>query len=334
MSTVKGGNFLALIWNFYYIDDCSLKSSIVQNNHFPKSEGCAMLRGKRLDRTLLSGTVLLLIVFLAGCAAKKPLWGDLKSGLLLRYQASADKALRYRTASNAKQVMKFNDQPMETQIRSGLVFSALPKAAGQGLLSVQIGLDSAGTSITSAMGDMAPDFGPILGKGFTMTLSELGKELDLAGASALKYDLGPMGQRDLKSEFQNLFEDLPAAPVKAGQSWTTHDTTLVDQGGMNVKVITENLNTFEGLETVGGLECVRVRVESKGGMDGSGEQMGAQIAMTGKIDSKGVWFFAYKKGVLVRSIGDTRNESTITVSGQQNMTMPMSMTVHVERNLL
>ncbi len=47
--------------------------------------------------------------------------------------------------------------------------------------------------------------GSIVGKGFDMTFSNLGKEIDVSEAGTLKYDLGQAGERTLESEFAGVF---------------------------------------------------------------------------------------------------------------------------------
>jgi hypothetical protein len=264
-------------------------------------------------------------LFFAGCAGPKPFWGDPSNGLILKYRAP-ETAIRYESSAKTQQNMTFGEQPFQIDTDSRSVVSVKPAAGSP--ISLQITVDSSSVNMRSPMGDMSPDLSGLTAKPFGMTLTELGKETLGPEAALIQVDLGQMGgKRGIQSEFADFFENLPAGPVRIGESWNSTDTLRVEQGGMNIVMVTESKNTLTGLEKVRGLECARITVESKGKMSGSGEQMGAQITMNGDIQSKGSWAFAYKKGLLAESSSETLTESTVNMSGPEDMTMPVKTTV-------
>ncbi|MBN2200841.1 hypothetical protein JW777_02690 [bacterium] len=266
-----------------------------------------------------------LSLLLAGCAGQKTFWGDPSSGLILRYR-TPENALRYDVSAKMRQNMTFGEQPFQVDSDSRSVVSMKP--ADGSPVSLQITVDSTAMKTASPMGDMSPDLSGLTGKPFGMTLSERGKETLAPEAASIQVDLGQMGgKRGVQADFTDFFENLPADPVRVGESWNSIDTVTVEQGGMNIVMVIESRSTLTGLEKVRGLECARIAVESKGKMSGSGEQMGASLAMTGDIQSKGNWAFAYKKGLMTESSAETTTESTIEISGPEDMTMPMKMSV-------
>jgi hypothetical protein len=82
------------------------------------------------------------------------------------------------------------------------------------------------------------------------------------------------------------------------------------------------------------LECAKVTAAVKGTLSGTGQQGGADLSFTGDIEASDTWYFAYKEGILVKTTSDGSTKSTITVSGPQNMTIPMTMTMKMATMLV
>ena len=82
------------------------------------------------------------------------------------------------------------------------------------------------------------------------------------------------------------------------------------------------------------MECIKVTAKSTGIMDGEGERGGAEMIFEGDIKSADIWYFAYKKGVFVKSISEGETDATISISGPQNMTIPMTMETRFETKLI
>lgn len=151
-------------------------------------------------------------------------------------------------------------------------------------------------------GSMAANTGSIPGKGFDMTLSPMGKELDLSGATALTYQTAPGATASVKPMFDMRFPDLPSQPVKIGDTWPSTDDVTSNDNNVSVHFVLEILNTLEGLETVDGLECVKITRKLSGTLDGEGTDPGlGAFTLDGKIKGTSTWYFAHKEGVLAGS---------------------------------
>ncbi len=274
------------------------------------------------------------ILMLIGCAVQKNIWGDPKSGLILQYRLAENQAASYRLSNNITQNMDVMGQSINTQMSTNLVFKMTPVGLEKNNLNFRISIDSLKMNMGGPMGDMSPDVSSIVGEGFDMKLAPSGKELDLSGADALKYSLGPGGERSISSEFKTLFPDLPGKPVKIGDSWTTYDTLQIKDDNTDMKLFFENLNTLQGFAPVNGMECVKIVAAVKGSMGGSGYQNGADMKFSGEIKATDTWFFAYKKGIFVKSASDGTINSNIAVSGPQDMNIPMKMQTKLNVDLL
>lgn len=294
-----------------------------------------MFRNPVLKTCLVFIPIVIVIGLLAGCAAKtaNP-WGDPKTGLILQYRMAEDQVLKYQTSAEQTQIMEIMGQSMETQSSSESGFSVKSKGLQEGNLLLGVTIDSMSINISSPQGEISPDVNTVLGKSFDMTLSSLGKELDVSGAESIKYDMGVAGTRSIGSSFQAVFPDLAGKPVKIGDTWMSTDTITEKTDELEVQINFESVNTLEGFETVDGLECVKVTADFTGTVQGEGEQMGLQLDIEGEVQGKGTWYFAYKEGIFVKDTTSFSSDSIITTSGAQAMTIPVNQETKMETKLV
>lgn len=293
-----------------------------------------MITKTNLKSYLSVALVILLIALITACAARRPFWGDVKKGLILQYRMPQDQALKYQFTSNMTQNLEVMGQSMKNIVNLDMLFSTKSKGMEESNQLLLMTIDSAKTNMQSPQGNFSPDMRSVFGKSFNMTLSLLGKELKMSGADTIKYNMGPGGERTLSSNFQTIFPDLAGKPVKIGDSWTTNDTINVNEGGMEMRMTFVSVNTLQGFETVDGHECVKVTAQSTGKLGGEGEQMGANLYFEGDIETKDVWYFAYKEGIFVKSISEGMTEGNVAVTGAQKMTIPMTMETKFETKLI
>ncbi len=288
-----------------------------------------------LKRCLVFIPLVIVIGILAGCAAKTAdPWGDPKTGLILQYRMAENQVLKYQALAEQTQNMEIMGQSIDTQSSSESGFTIKSKGFQEGNLILGVTVDSMSMKISSPQGELSPDVSTVLGKSFEMTLSPLGKELDVSGAASIKYDMGAAGTRSMESNFQAAFPDLAGKPVKIGDTWTSTDTITEKTDELEVRINFESVNTLEGFEIVDGLECIKVTTDVIGTVQGKGEQMGMQLAIEGEVQGKGTWYFAYKEGIFVKDTVNFTSDSTITTSGAQALTIPVNQETRMETKLV
>lgn len=261
---------------------------------------------------------------LAGCAAKKWVVVEEPTGLVLEYRMVEGDVLRYETTQHSDQAMEPMGMVMETTAQKSYKFSVAPKGRDGDTYDLDITIDSMDAGVTSAQGEFSADVDSVIGKTFRMTLSRLGKELDVSDAEPIRYGIGPQGMQSIMSDFMALFPDLPGMPVNIGDSWTSQDSLTIAQNGMDVTIKTESVNTLAGVETFAGLACAKVASEVSGIVRGVGERQGAHIDFDGTITGTETWYFAHEVGLFVEISSDIFTKSTIAVSGPQEMSFPMT----------
>jgi len=158
------------------------------------------------------------------------------------------------------------------------------------------------------------------GKTFDMALSPLGTEVDVSGAEAITYKFATVA-RNVASIFKLFFPDLPGTPLKIGDSWPSSGVTEVKVGTLTMRLDIQNVNTFEGIERVDGMECAHISSRITGSISGSGSPMGKDITFSGTHKGTDLWFFAIKEGIYVQSTSELTTKIFINV-GSEGMTIP------------
>ena len=272
-------------------------------------------------------TLTLFCTLWMSCASKKPRWGDAETGFILRYRMDTDRVYTYRTNDVENTFMEMMGQPMETETHTTMTYSI--KATGyddNDNVLTDITVDSLSWIVHSARGDRVIDTQALSGKQFGLSLSTIGEELEYTGIDTLpKIDLGMMGgKQSIKMLFRSVLPDLPPNPTKIGDSWTSEQDYTENQVNMDITVTIESENTLEGYETVDGIECVRIKIESVAAIDGKGDRGGTEMTLEGDTETSTTWYFDYKKGTFIKATSEGLMEGTVAISGQTSMSIPMS----------
>jgi hypothetical protein len=276
-----------------------------------------MFSTRRAIRT--GGLVVLALFFaVAGLSARQ----DPGAAVTLAYQFPEGKTLSYRVASGEKQLMQVGGQDVNTDTQSTLEFTVKPKSVKDGTFGITVTVDGMSIKLVGPQGDQSPTLTDIPGKSFDMSVTRLGKESDVSGASAITYVMGT-ATRDLSSSFQAFFPDLPDRAVKPGDTWPSQDSVTQKSSSGDIFINTKNANTVDGFETVDGVECVRVKTATTGTLKGNLEEGGASLALDGTVTSTATWYFAVKQGFLVKSDSKGSFVGTVTVA-QANMTISVT----------
>jgi hypothetical protein len=161
-----------------------------------------------------------------------------------------------------------------------------------------------------------------------MVLSSLGSEVDVSGAESITYEF-MTETRNVASGFRSFFPDLPGKAIEVGDSWPSSNVINESTAAGNVRMDLQYINTLNGFETVDGMKCARITSKITGKISGSGFDW----VLEGTYKGTDVWNFAPKEGIYVQSTSDSVSEMTISVSGEQAMTIPGTTTQRSEIRL-
>lgn len=284
-------------------------------------------------------------LLLFGCAGKEiPMWGNEEVGFNLQYRLDDGQKLNYETSSKTNSDFNLMGNSTITDEEAFILSSVVgTQADSPDHLSCQVTVDDMKLKeIQTAMGESGEierDLSKVIGKSFNLTFSPQGREIDYAGIEKMTIDMGSMGggEQNVRSRFRNILPDLPNTPVKIGETWTSvvEDMEPSGMGDVGMKYVTKTTSKIEGFETVDGYECLRISSQTTGTIGAEGEMMGAPMTIKGDIAGKGTWYFAYKEGLLVKSImpGSKLNIDIQIGAGDQGLKIKLDIKSEGETKL-
>lgn len=120
---------------------------------------------------------------------------------------------------------------------------------------------------------------------------------------------------------------LPSNEIKIGDKWhnTSVDSTQISENNpVNTNSTTEMDYTFAGKESKDGVEYLRLNYSGTITINGKGNTHGMDLFMEGTGKSEGFAYYNPQVSLIVYSEDTTEMDMSIALSGQQNMTMPMT----------
>jgi len=274
----------------------------------------------------------LIVLLFSGCAAKVPIWGNEKVGFDLQYQLDNNQKLNYEISTKSNEEYEIMNQKQASDNDISIAFTLVGSQMDKpdqlvGRVTVD---DMKMKTIQTAMGEtgeLERDLSKVIGKSFSLSFSPQGKEIDYTGIENLTIDMGPMagGEQSIRERFTNILPDLSNNPVKIGETWTSvFDETTPSMGGTSsIKINTTS--KIDGYDTVNGYECLRINSQASGTLDVSGKMMNWPYTVKGDIAGESTWYFAYKKGLLVKSSSDSSIKAKLAIFGEQGPSGPLNI---------
>lgn len=130
-----------------------------------------------------------------------------------------------------------------------------------------------------------------------------------------------------------LFE-LPKTPVAIGETWTDSRTDTTDMGSGQMITITKTDYTLVGKEEVNGHQCLRFDYKGSSETTGKMTQMGMEMFLEGTGEPHGSAWFDTELGLVIKVQSVMSNEMTMAMTGQNQMTMPMTQNVTTTQTLV
>lgn len=157
-----------------------------------------------------------------------------------------------------------------------------------------------------------------------VVLSELGKEL-----SSVNLDTSKAAMMGSMKQFSK-FVILPGKSVKVGEKWQDKTVDSSAASGQNPFAMHNTIDseyTFIGKESKDGKDYSKIGYTSTMAINGKGMQMGMEMFLEGTGKIEGFFYFDPKSSMVVYNESNTEMDMTMAVSGQQNMTIPMTQSM-------
>ncbi len=133
---------------------------------------------------------------------------------------------------------------------------------------------------------------------------------------------------------QELLPNLPTAKLKMNEPVTFEDVDSTRSFGGQIISKTSSEYTLVGKESRSGYDCLKIAYVGILTLEGEGSRMGMNFFMEGDGDLEGTLYFAPDEGLLVDSEGVADMEMTVAITGQQNMTIPITQTLKTRLKLV
>ena len=273
-------------------------------------------------RFVTFGAMLVSLAF-TGCAAKMAAWGDPQTGFLLQYKIVKDQELNYKRNTESTQSMEMMGQSMKTTSSTGSDY--IIRGAGadsQNNIITRIAVNDLSISVNSPQGVISPDTSGLKGKDFGIIFTPKGKEsafTDIDDLPKISMGLPNAPEQGVKNYFSGLLPELPPDNMKIGDTWTVPIENSRKQGPIELAIKGEKTSILDGLETIAGMECIRIKSETKSAVQGSGNMMGQDIKIKGDKNEITTWYFAYKKGIFVRMTVEEDSSMKINLGAMGEM---------------
>lgn len=224
---------------------------------------------------------------------------------------------------NITQSMGGQEMKMQIDMNSGNEF-VVEDVIKDGNATMLVSLKSASVHSAGMGRDTTMKFNDLKEKS-RMVFSTDGKSV-----SSTKIDstdiAGMMGTLD---QFAKL-PYLPGKSVKVGEKWqdkTVENRKASGSNPFDAEINSDTEYTLVGKETVQGKECYKISFKGTLTINGKGNQMGMDMFLEGTGVSEGFNYFDPKTSMVVYTEGNTEMDMNIAISGQQNMTIPMTQSM-------
>ena len=270
------------------------------------------------------------VVFCAGAFALQPALAQ--DHYTLEYRFVQGMTYLFADSISIKTSQEVMGQEMKSTSSVFAATRVVPsEVRSDGMTVLVISPDNMKFSLKSMQLDTTIDLQEMIGKRTRLTISKLGDftRRDVIDTVRLAGLAASAGQRDLIR-----FHTYPAKPVKVGEKWssTRPDTTEVSGSKIAIKTVFEY--TLIANEQHRGIECLKISYAGTISFTGKGSAMGGTFYIEGTGKAAGTFFVDPANGLPVSEDSTTDTESTVAITGQQNMTIPSSQSIISHRTLL
>ena len=243
----------------------------------------------------------------------------------LSYKMEKGKTYRFKQDNKIETTQEMGGQEMKMSAdeNSTIIYDILD-VSPDGLMSIIYKYENSKLKMMGMGRDTTMDMKSMQGKKIRAEMAKTGRVTKETRADTAK--------EAKASPSLNMFANaslprLPEQSVGIGEKWSgiTNDTTHSDEGLVVYKKNIEYM--LAGKEKKGTHDCMKINFKGTLEVNGTMKQMGMDIAMEGTGETSGSFWFDAASGILIEDGTITAIEMTLALTGQQQMTIPMSQRV-------
>lgn len=256
-----------------------------------------------------------------------------QSPVQLKYGFEKGKAYRYADLVTSTMVQEMMGQEMKIYTTARMVSRVAVEDKRDDEACVLItSMDSLVVTTKSPRRDTTMVMDDLIGKRSRIVLSRFGAVESREVIDTLT-SVGGMGRSTAFREAVR-FHQFSKTPVPVGGKWKSMVADTNDaMGGKMVSTSTIEY-TVTGREQHMGHDCLKLAYAGESAIEGKGSMMGMDVFMEGKGKLRGTIYFDDTAGLVVKEEGQNDTDMTAAITGQQNMTIPMTQSAKVTRTLM
>lgn len=255
------------------------------------------------------------------------IYGYAQPGNAVQYRLEKGKTYKYATEQNMKMSQEMMGRENVTDVFSTSTIIVEPQEiAENGDVTCFASFGAIVVKVHSTMMDTTIATDNFVGKRMKLVVTKYGKTINATPIDSFPQSR-MMGAGEATARLKRLFFELPAKGVSVGDTWTRTDADTVEQMGGRILVTSTIEYKATGTENVSGRNCLKVTSTGKYSLEGKGTQMGTEYFVSGQGKTEGAFFFAPEEGLMIAAESTNDQESTIAVTGQQNMTIPQTQNI-------
>jgi hypothetical protein len=275
-------------------------------------------------RTLIAAVVVLALA--AGAA-----FGQ---AVQLKYALEKGKTYRYADTMIVNVTQEMMGQEMKVFTRVYAQSRAEVESAGDGKHALLLSLDTLRIATKNPRMDTTLVPTEMLHKRTRVTFASTGdiiarEIVDSVKATPMMRAAGSVGQREMLN-----LPVFSSAPVKAGEKWTAVRADTQETMGGKMVTTTTMEYTLVGKEKQAGRDAWKLTYTGTSTVAGKGSMMGSEVFTEGSGKMSGTAYVDTKSCMLLAIEGKADTEMTAAVTGQQNMTIPITQSGTVKHVLI
>lgn len=242
----------------------------------------------------------------------------------LKYKMAKGTVLYYRLDSQMESLQEMMGSEVEANSKSNANVKITSEGENKdGNLTFLIVYESMLFEMMSSMMDSTfKDPEGLIGKRVRKTITPYGDQIKSVELDSIK--LGLLAHAGGLASAREFLPNLPDSELKMGEKVSMTDVDSLDMLGGTTVTKAEMEFTLTGKETKLGYDCLKIDVKGTINLEGDGIMQGMKIFIEGDGDFQRTLYFAPKEGLLVAAHNQTDIEMTLALTGQMQMTIPIT----------
>jgi hypothetical protein len=183
------------------------------------------------------------------------------------------------------------------------------------------------THIKSPMFDSTIVSKDLESKTITLIIKPNGEKIQTIMSDSLKAELSGLSGNNRLLKF-------PDNSINFGEKWKESINDTIDQMGGKINTTSNVEYTLVKKEKKNNHECYQITFTGDMTLSGKFTQMGMEMYLEGKGKISGTIYIDIKTGMIINEEDQTEINSNISVTGQENMIIPMSQKMNTSKTLI